>query len=315
MKSANKTPLHASVLTNLRHDKLLKVGLMLFMMMATPVSASPDSNDYDVAIDPVSLSGGPPVARTQYRSGDSVGLKITETNLSADTRNVPLGEDYVRPRLLKDGVRVPYRKTVAERIAKLDQGSPFRYGGVMYLRPLQPQSDVIDLSYWYESLPPGSYQVAVERLFSERQRENSNTAFFEVLPSIDVPAADITTRVIKLQMDGEEIKANYRVFLAAQGKEFEAAVNKDGFVVPAELRDSETIGVRVVIGTENLDFSKVHISKFDNEWIIGIDRKPFSEEFADGTDMTKVKLIYYILFQSKRGLDTQLISVIREREK
>lgn len=161
---------------------LFKTGVLLLIGAATALSAasSPNHQDYFVSISLSDQTGSATPA--QYTVGDNIWLKVTMTNLSTETLNVPKGEDYARPRLMKDGTVLPYKKTVAERVKKQETGGSYRITGFLFLKPQEPQYDVIDLSYWYEPLQPGYYQVYVERRFF-KQRADSNPIFFEVLPA------------------------------------------------------------------------------------------------------------------------------------
>lgn len=161
---------------------LFKTGVLLLIGAATALSAasSPNHQDYFVSISLSDQTGSATPA--QYAVGDNVWLKVTMTNLSTETLNVPKGEDYARPRLMKDGNVLSYKKTVAERVKKQEAGGSYRVTGFLFLKPQEPQYDVIDLSYWYESLQPGYYQVYVERRFF-RQTAVSNPIFFEILPA------------------------------------------------------------------------------------------------------------------------------------
>jgi hypothetical protein len=164
----------------------------------------------------------------------------------------------------------------------------------------------------FTSRKSGDLPVSRLNFVNETERPDSSV----ILPCYELRPAKLaladgavkTTRVLKLEADGEEMKTDYKVFLSAYGQEFKARLNNEGFVLPTELQHAETIDVKIVIRKEHLDFSQVHISKFDEEWIIGIDHKPFSEELSERRDVSKVGVIYYITFQSKGGLDTRLLA-------
>jgi hypothetical protein len=55
----------------------------------------------------------------------------------------------------------------------------------------------------------------------------------------------------------------------------------------------------------------VHVSKFDTDWIVGVDKKPFDKEntASEEPDPPGKKLVgvYYLDFVSKKGLDTKMI--------
>ncbi len=67
-----------------------------------------------------------------------------------------------RPTLLRDGNPVPYRKDVAERLAQID-GRDEALGNILdiALKPGAPTLvERIELSYWYDTLEPGNYQLS-----------------------------------------------------------------------------------------------------------------------------------------------------------
>jgi hypothetical protein len=163
--------------------RMMKHTAWLASVMVLSISIfSSAQYDYLVTISVVSVSGeGEPVARERYRSGEKVHVKITITNTSPNTLNIPKGEDYSRPRLYRDGQLITYRKDVSERIEKQETGDSSRITGFLFLKPNEPQSDIIDLNYWYEFLKPGHYKLSLQRIFF-KQRAASNTVFFEVLP-------------------------------------------------------------------------------------------------------------------------------------
>jgi hypothetical protein len=163
----------------LKHTASLLASVIVLAFSAFP---SVHQQDYLLTISVVSMPGeGEPVVRESYKAGEKVQVKITMTNTATETRNVPKGEDYSRPRLSRDGVEVAYRKEVSERIKKQEKLGYTRVTGFLFLKPNEPQSDIIDLNYWYEPLKPGHYQLSLQRTFF-KQRAESNAVFFEVLP-------------------------------------------------------------------------------------------------------------------------------------
>jgi hypothetical protein len=46
------------------------------------------------------------------------------------------------------------------------------------------------------------------------------------------------------------------------------------------LKDKEHLGVLIIFGKYKLWFQEIRLSKFEEDWIIGVDKKPFSEEFC-----------------------------------
>lgn len=120
--------------------------------------------------------------------------------------------------------------------------------------------------------------------------------------------ASLGTQIERIEIDGEEIKTRYRVFVFS-GKWIEAKRIRTGFILPEKVRSEEYLPVLITFGKHKLAFSKIHLSKFTVDWIVGIDRKPFSEEFARAEDEKNVKRIYYIHFKGEP--ETQLVVKVR----
>jgi TonB family protein len=168
---------------------LFKTALLLLVGTTTAVSAPTSTShpEYSVGISLSDENGSP--SRAQYRAGDNVWLRVAVTNLSTESLKVPKGEDYTQPKVLKDGSQLPYKKDISERIRRHESNDSYVDRGFWFLKPYQPEYDIVDLTYWYD-LQPGYYQVYVERLFSHQQRAQSNSISFEVLPAIPKPTSN-----------------------------------------------------------------------------------------------------------------------------
>lgn len=119
--------------------------------------------------------------------------------------------------------------------------------------------------------------------------------------------AQVTTVVSHLEIDGKKIRKNYKVFFYSEDKPIEAVRTTRGFVVPKEMENNEYLDVLITFGKYKLNFSKVHVSKFRESWVIGVDRKPFLSENNVSEEETKeVKQVYYIKF-SGMGLSTRYV--------
>jgi hypothetical protein len=118
---------------------------------------------------------------------------------------------------------------------------------------------------------------------------------------IGVQAQTIATTVEKLEIDGKIVKKDYKVFLYTNDKRIEAKRVKEGFIIPDELKNEEYLGTEITFGKYKLDFSKIHISNFTVSWIIGVDKKPFSDEFVKPEDVSSTKQVYYIEFSGEPG--------------
>jgi hypothetical protein len=119
-------------------------------------------------------------------------------------------------------------------------------------------------------------------------------------------ARSFSTKIVRIEIDGKEVKKDYKVFFLSNDKWIEAERTSIGFVIPSKLRNEEYLTVLITFGKHRLEFSKIHISKFNQDWIVGVDKKPFSEEFVKPEEAKITKRVYYIQFEGS-GLGTQLV--------
>jgi len=54
-------------------------------------------------------------------------------------------------------------------------------------------------------------------------------------------------------------------------------------------------------------FEPVYIAKFQTDWVVGIDNKPFDQENVDLQFAGKIQTIYYIDFVPTSGDETRLV--------
>ena len=122
----------------------------------------------------------------------------------------------------------------------------------------------------------------------------------------EAQAQSLLTKVVGIEIDGKEVRKNYKVFFLSNGKWIEAEISSTGFVVPNELKNQEQVAVLITVGKYRVVFPEIRISKFEEDWIVGIDNKPFSEEFVTPEEVKKTKRAYYIKFLGTGGV-TRLI--------
>ncbi|GIU83223.1 MAG: hypothetical protein KatS3mg006_2287 [Pyrinomonadaceae bacterium] len=127
-------------------------------------------------------------------------------------------------------------------------------------------------------------------------------------------AQSFSTRIVRIEIDGKEVKKDYKVFFFSNGKWIEAKRTPTGFVIPNELRNEEYLTVLISFGKYKLKFSEIHISKFDQNWTVGIDKKPFSEEFVKPEEAKTTKRVYYIQFGGSGLISTQLVVIEKKTE-
>ncbi len=107
------------------------------------------------------------------------------------------------------------------------------------------------------------------------------------------------TKIIRLEIDGKEVKKDYKIFFRSGDDWVKARRTSDGFVIPAELNDLDYLTVMIVFRGHKLEFQEIHRSKFTVDWVVGIDNKPFSDDIAWGIESDNAKRIYYIVFKSE----------------
>ena len=123
--------------------------------------------------------------------------------------------------------------------------------------------------------------------------------------------AQSPTKIIRLEIDGKEVKKSYKVFFFSDGKWIESDKTSTGFVIPSELKTKEYLTVLITFGKYKLKFSDIHISNFSEDWIVGVDKKPFSDEFVKPEEAKITKRAYYIQFE---GGDPSRLLVITEKK-
>jgi hypothetical protein len=118
-------------------------------------------------------------------------------------------------------------------------------------------------------------------------------------------------KISRFEVDGKEVHKRFRPLLYVDGKLIEPVRVRNSFVVPPEVEGHEYIDVRFVSEKHNLLFPAVHVSKFESEWVVGVDHKPFEKEniASEQPDPRAKKLvdIYYLSFISNKGLDTRMV--------
>lgn len=122
----------------------------------------------------------------------------------------------------------------------------------------------------------------------------------------EAKAQAVSTNILRIEIDGKEVRKSYQVFFLSNDKWVEAEKTSTGFVVPGELKTEEHLTVLITFGKQKLWFPDIHISKFNTDWIVGIDKKPYSDEFIRPEEAKITKRVYYIQFLGV-GLVTQMV--------
>jgi hypothetical protein len=142
-----------------------------------------DKPSFRVVISTVSGSGEKgTAAKDSFKVGEEVQIKVEITNLSNKVINIPKGIGFSRPTLFHNGQLVSYREEVSKQFRKGEGGS---ITGMLFPKPNESQSEILDLNDYYEPLEPGQYQLSLERRFFKVNdnaiKIQSNAVTFEVV--------------------------------------------------------------------------------------------------------------------------------------
>jgi len=114
-----------------------------------------------------------------------------------------------------------------------------------------------------------------------------------------------SVRIQGFEINSKETHRRFRIFLYLNGRQIETKRAADSFVVPDEARRYEYIGVRIISGRYNLYFNSVHISKFKDDWIVGID-KTLNQWYLKKEEIPLLKQVNYLIFRPNDGEGTVL---------
>jgi hypothetical protein len=127
-------------------------------------------------------------------------------------------------------------------------------------------------------------------------------------------AQDRKVKVLRFEVDKKEIKSSFEIIFYLNDMKIEPLWDGNSFVVPREIGDS-VVSVRFISGDYDLLFYPVYPSKFDTDWIIGIDKKPFDRDNASPQEAQNLKMIYYLQFVSHDGDDTILVVNVPKKKR
>jgi hypothetical protein len=112
-------------------------------------------------------------------------------------------------------------------------------------------------------------------------------------------AQSTSTNILKIEINGKKVEKDYKVTFLSDEKWIEAERTPTGFVLPDEVKAQEWVTFSISFGKHNLVFSDLHISNFAVDWTVGIDTKPYSEEFVRPEEAKTTKSLYYIKFEGE----------------
>ena len=120
---------------------------------------------------------------------------------------------------------------------------------------------------------------------------------------------------VSFEIDGKRVEERFKILIYVDGIAIEPLRFENGFVVPAWPKSVENVRVRFLFAKHNLLFEPVYIAKFETDWIVGIDNKPFDEENVDPRAGKELKVVYYIDFVPHDGDETRLVVKVPKEPK
>lgn len=152
--------------------------LTSFLLFANNAYSQSEETNFKVVISAVNKPiAKQKAAKESFKVGKAVEIKVEITNLSNTRINVPKGVGFSRPTLFHNGQLVPYREEISKQFKKGEGGI---VTGMLFPNPKKSQSEILDLSDFYEPLKAGQYQVFLERRFFKVNNVKSNTITFKV---------------------------------------------------------------------------------------------------------------------------------------
>jgi hypothetical protein len=76
-------------------------------------------------------------------------------------------------------------------------------------------------------------------------------------------AQSLSTKIVRIEIDGKEVQENHKVFFLSNGNLIEAERTSTGFVIPNELKKEEHWAGLITSGKYKLGFSDIHILNFE----------------------------------------------------
>jgi len=151
--------------------------------------------------------------RESFKVGEPISIVVFMMNKGAEITRVAIADPYYqnRPKLIKDGNVIPYRKEVVE-ILKWKDNEGCGAGRIVgaELRPNEKtEVDFLMVNegqrvtgniIWYDTLEPGKYELSIRRRFGcyKEPEAESDTIHFEVV-------ADVTTPPLTMACSGRAI--------------------------------------------------------------------------------------------------------------
>ena len=111
-------------------------------------------------------------------------------------------------------------------------------------------------------------------------------------------AQSLVTKVRRVEIDGKETNTTYNVFFLSNGKWIKSRRTPSGFAVPKRISARDEITILFTFGNYRLTFPDIDSANLREEWVVGVDNRPFSEEFVRPEEAGEIKSAYYVQFES-----------------
>jgi hypothetical protein len=114
-----------------------------------------------------------------------------------------------------------------------------------------------------------------------------------------VNGQDKKVTVLGLYVGNKPVKSTFSVELTSSGKHYDLRTETGAFFIPAGLELDKSVNIVIRFKKYVLEFSDVHYSNFDTDWLIGVVRSPYRDVDLNGANPKDVLSCYYVEFPSE----------------
>lgn len=130
-----------------------------------------------------------------------------------------------------------------------------------------------------------------------------------LLAALAVYSQEKRVKVVGIEVNDKPITSKFKVKIIDGNEVLDAITDENGFVLPAKIV-GKNVGVIFEFKKHILMFFFVSAANFNEDWIVGVDTKPFNKEYIGGADPSKTALINYIRFPSGNESKPAVITVV-----
>jgi hypothetical protein len=135
-------------------------------------------------------------------------------------------------------------------------------------------------------------------------------AFCVVTSCVITATAQSRSVKFRFEVDGLPMKGRPKIILYGGDERVETPISGNGFVLPSPFEKYAKVNVRFILGSYKLFFESVYLSKFEGEWVIGVDSKRFDKDnTASAQPGRQIKEIHYITFYPLQGDGTRIVVI------